>query len=610
MRFHSARDNGKPIFNFNKRGVGIMRTQRFFSLRSKIMLFSIVLAVFPVLTVSGFSYVESVRVVRNQRIDLNLANARQIADSLDMIINDVNTISLNLIQNRDVAAYLSAADSESRQRYYSRVLSILNDQAFNKNYIYSIYLQDLGETGIDNRGAVNLVPDDRLLQAKAQAGKDSWYFDSVFVQNKEVNVISMIRDIRDINHVNRSLGILKINVLESSVRDLYRANRQDNSLFYLVDQEGVILSALAGEQAGSRMKLLPPDSGMNLRPEGFFNTVIGGENYLGVFYRMETQRWNIVELTPYGQIEQPGRVIQRVTVISIAASLAVCFAFILLFAARVLEPLKQIRVLMRQIERENFNIGMEVRGNDEITLLARSFNRMSNRLNELINEVHVSKIRQKEAELKALEEQIHPHFLYNTLDVIYWMSRMEKAFETSAMINALSQLFRIGLNSGSRFTTVGKEVEHIRHYILIQQKRYEETVEFAIHVDPETLDCRVTKMVLQPIVENAIRHGMERKGGSGRIDIRIFREDGDLVYQVSDNGAGAGADAVQKLLDRPAAEGLGLGLKNIHDRIRLNHGSRYGVKFESTPGRGTTVTVRQPFGKGAELDAESHGGRR
>ncbi|WP_274652007.1 sensor histidine kinase [Paenibacillus humicola] len=578
--------------------------KRFFSIRSKVMLFAVVLTVFPLLIVSGFSYFESIRVVRDQTIDLNLINAKQISNNLDLIVSDVNTISLNLIQNREIADFLSTPDPQTRQLDYPRILSVLNDQAFNKKYIYSIYIQDLSETGVDNRGAVNLVPDNRLLQAKAYDGKDSWYFDSVFVQNQEIKVISMIRDIRDINDIGRSLGVLKINVPESAVRELFRtkSKSQEKSLFYLIDQQKNILSALPADRIGSRIEPNLTSPGMDSRTEGDFNATVGGQNYLAIYYRMATQNWYIVELTPYKLISGPGNAIKRVTFYSIAASLAVCVLFIVLFGARVLEPLKRIRELMRQVERENFNLEMKVQGNDEIALLAGSFNRMSHRLNELINEVHVSKLKQKDAELKALEEQINPHFLYNTLDLIYWMSRMEQAYETSVMVNSLSQLFRIGLNSGSRFTTVAKEVEHIEHYILIQQKRYEETIDFSIDLEPKTRDCRVTKMVLQPIVENAIRHGIEPGGGDGRVEIRIFREGDDLVYLVSDDGEGIDGASVQAVLDRPTEKQRGLGLKNIHDRIKLNCGSRYGVEFRSASGQGTAVTVRQPFRKGTVSD--------
>ncbi|CAM4022223.1 histidine kinase [Cohnella lubricantis] len=229
-----------------------------------------------------------------------------------------------------------------------------------------------------------------------------------------------------------------------------------------------------------------------------------------------------------------------------------------------------------------------------ICLLARE-------LRERNNAVRASKLKQKAAELRVLEEQINPHFLYNTLDMIYWMSRMEKAFETSAMIGALSQLLRIGLNRGSRLTTVAKEVELIRHYLYIQQKRCEELIRFSLRAEPETLECRAVKMVLQPIVENAIVHGIERRGGDGRLDIHIFRDpaNGDLVYRIWDDGAGADAGAVAKLLaGEIAEERQGIGLRNIHDRIRLQFGSAYGVDFASDSSSGTTVTVRQPFEKG------------
>ncbi|MBB3114685.1 sensor histidine kinase YesM [Paenibacillus phyllosphaerae] len=340
-----------------------------------------------------------------------------------------------------------------------------------------------------------------------------------------------------------------------------------------------------------------------------YNTTIDGQAYLEIYYRMENWGWEIVELTPYDWISRSGDVISRVTLYSIMISLLICGLFILLFASRVLKRLKQIRQLMKQVERENFNLEMKVTGNDEITSLARTFNQMSYRLNELINEVHVSKIKQKEAELKVLEEQINPHFLYNTLDMIYWMSRMEQAFETSTMINSLSQLFRIGLNRGSRFTTVAKEVEHIRHYIHIQQKRYEETIAFTIDVAEDTLTCPVTKMVLQPIVENAIRHGIEAHGGDGRIDIEIFHEGDDLLYRVRDDGVGTDEAVIQGSLNECVSQNTGLGLRNIHDRIRLNYGSRYGIEFHSQPQLGTTVTVRQPLRKGMAPDVQGDGGR-
>ncbi|WP_424767806.1 sensor histidine kinase [Paenibacillus sp. sgz302251] len=577
-----------------------MIRNRFVSLRSKIMVFSILLTVFPLLVVSSFSFVESTKLIRSQVIDLNLVSAKQISNNLEFIVNDVETVSLNLIQNSGLNAYLSSSNPAYKQNRQLQMLSLLNDQTFNKRYIYSIYIQDTTGTEIENRGALNTIDIDRVEQAKRLNGKPLWYFNSIMVGNKHLNVISMIREINDMNNIGRTLGYMKINVLESSISELYRTELKDKSAFYLIDEDQTILSTVSEDQAGGKLRQSFQYAKMASRQEGYFNTQIGERDYLAVFYHMDRQGWGIIELTPYELITKPGEVIKRVTIYSIIVSLIICLGFIMLFVSRVLQPLKQIRVLMKNVENENFNTEMKVQGNDEITLLARSFNKMSQKLDETINEVHVSKIKQKEAELKALEEQINPHFLYNTLDLIYWMSRMEKAFETSKMINALSRLFRIGLNSGSGFTTVAREVDHLQSYLVIQQKRYQETISFTFDVAPETLDCKVTKIILQPLVENAISHGIEQNGGSGRIDIRIYKEEDDLIYVISDDGAGADEQVILGLLNMIGEDNKGLGLKNINDRIKLNFGSRYGIEFHSSPEAGATVLVRQPFIKGMD----------
>jgi two-component system sensor histidine kinase YesM len=579
-----------------------VNNKRFFSIRSKIMIFSLILTVFPLLVVGTISYVASTNLVQSQVSNLNLVNAQQISNNIEFMMNDVKTISLNLIQNRTITGYLASSNPDYKRGQHLQVLSMLDDQIFNKKYIYSIYIQDWHGSGLDNRGAVNTVYDTRLDQARQLYGKETWYFDTLTVMNKKVNVISMVREIRDVNNISKTLGIVKINVLESSIRELYSAKIKDKSLFYIIDQDNNILSTQSREEAGSTLGSNILLTEMGRQSQGYFDTKIDGNNYLAIFYTMESSNWKIIDLTPYELISKSGDVIKSATFFSIIVTLIISLFFIFFFVARVLKPLKQIRILMKQVEHEKFDNEMKVQGNDEITLVALSFNRMSHKLDELVNEVHVSHIKQKEAELKALEEQINPHFLYNTLDLIYWMSRMEKAFETSVMINALSQLFRLGLNSGSGFTTVGKEVDHLRNYILIQQKRYEETIAFSIDAAADTLDCKVTKIILQPIVENAISHGIEQKGGYGRIDIRIYSEDDCLIYTVSDDGAGADETTIRGLLEHVGDDNKGLGLKNINDRIKLNYGSQYGIEFHSVPSEGTTVTVRQPLIKGTGSD--------
>ena len=220
---------------------------------------------------------------------------------------------------------------------------------------------------------------------------------------------------------------------------------------------------------------------------------------------------------------------------------------------------------------------------------------MVSRIQKLIKENEKEQELKRKSDLDALQAQINPHFLYNTLDTIYWMARMEKAFETSSLIEALAKLFRLSLNKGNEFTTVKYEVEHLKNYIIIQKKRYEDMINFSFNVPDELLGCKVIKMALQPLVENAICHGIEKKGEKGKIDITIEKKNNQLLYTITDDGIGADEKEINELLQNGGDSNRGLGIKNINDRIRLYFGEEYGLKFFSSPGMKTRVIVNQPY---------------
>lgn len=289
---------------------------------------------------------------------------------------------------------------------------------------------------------------------------------------------------------------------------------------------------------------------------------------------------------------------QQVVFLAMIISFAICILIAILFSNGVLRRLKKLYKQMGKLENEDFDVYIEPAGNDEITLLCRNFNKMSGKLKELIQKVYSVQIKQKEAEFNALQSQINPHFLYNTLDNIYWMGRMEKAFETCKLVEALSKLFRLSLNSGKEITTVRAEIDHIKNYIVIQQARYKDMITFSLHADEELMDCITLKLILQPLVENFIVHGIEKKGESGRIDITIKEEKGKLLFVITDNGSGVNVEEIRELLGKAGNENRGLAIKNVNDRIRLYFGEEYGLDF-SNGESGTTVVVSQPYSKEA-----------
>lgn len=239
----------------------------------------------------------------------------------------------------------------------------------------------------------------------------------------------------------------------------------------------------------------------------------------------------------------------------------------------------------------------------EIQLLSAQYDDMSDRIRELITNIREEQKLQQQTELKLLQAQINPHFLYNTLDAIVWLAESRQNKKVVEMITSLSAFLRIGLNKGMDIINIEKEISHVRNYLQIQHFRYEDILDYRIDIEDEILSFDIPKMTLQPIVENALYHGIKNKRGKGMLLISGWLERRNIVViQIEDNGIGIGAEKLKQLRmelngenDRDlGAEGAGFGLKNVSDRIRLKDGRQYGLMIESEYGIGTVVTIRIP----------------
>lgn len=241
-------------------------------------------------------------------------------------------------------------------------------------------------------------------------------------------------------------------------------------------------------------------------------------------------------------------------------------------------------------------------------MLGRRFNMMMRRIKKLIALVERQERQKREAELRSLQAHIKPHFLYNTLDTIQWLARKNGAHEVTEVVKSLSRLFRIGLSKGNEIIPLVDEIEHINSYLKIQETRYRSKLNYSIEMDPEIRQCFVLKLILQPIVENAIYHGIKQRRGPGHIHIAVRAADEKtLRLTVTDDGVGMREDILaelQKELQQvgsgeekeiKSGEISGYGIKNVQARIRLTFGEAYGLSVESAPGKGTTVTILHPL---------------
>ncbi|WP_318708908.1 cache domain-containing sensor histidine kinase [Candidatus Acetatifactor stercoripullorum] len=233
-------------------------------------------------------------------------------------------------------------------------------------------------------------------------------------------------------------------------------------------------------------------------------------------------------------------------------------------------------------------------GIGEIQFLSQSFGHMVKRIQSLMNQVRQEEITLRKTELKALQAQINPHFLYNTLDSIGWLCEEERSRDAVEMVNALAKLFRISISKGHELITVEKELEHARSYLKIQKFRYKNQFNYEFQVEEGCLSYYCNKITLQPIIENAIYHGLNRMVDEGQIVVRAYTDGRDMVFEVEDNGVGMTKEQCRSILQKEPGESAGIGIKNVNDRIQIYFGESYGIQIESELDEGTTVRIRMP----------------
>ena len=265
----------------------------------------------------------------------------------------------------------------------------------------------------------------------------------------------------------------------------------------------------------------------------------------------------------------------------------------MLLTRSVVRPLHELITNIDQIKIGSMSVNAVNESQDEIGHLFRSFKSMMDRLNDMIEEVYQSKILQQEYEMKALQAQINPHFLYNSLSLINWKAILAEQTEISEMAQLLSTFYRTTLNRGKNITTVKGEWDNTCSYVKIQQMLHSGKFETTLEIEEDMMQCEILNLLLQPVVENAIVHGLDHKITEGTKKLEIFgrKEHGELVFTVCDNGCGMSEEIKQNLL---TMESKGYGVQNVHHRIQLYYGTQYGLKYESKKNEGTRVTITIP----------------
>ena len=318
----------------------------------------------------------------------------------------------------------------------------------------------------------------------------------------------------------------------------------------------------------------------------------GSTDYIILCEQSNTTGWTVWLYQPVGLAGEAMRLIGVMAGVTILICIFAAVLAYFITSGMVSSRIERLTHFMQEVQEGSMDMQMESDDRDEIGMLYRGFGSMMKRIRTLINEVYLSKITQKEAELKALQAQINPHFLYNTLSLINWKALAAGEEDISRMTLALSTFYRTALNRGRNVLQVETELSNTRAYLEIQSMLHDGDFDYEIEAQTEILQCESLNLILQPLVENAIHHGIEEKtDGRGKITVRGWKEDNCVWFMVEDNGVGMEQEVADKIL---TMESKGYGVRNVDERIRLCYGEKYAMKVESVVGKGTKMTIHFP----------------
>lgn len=490
---------------------------------------------------------------------------------------------------------------------------LLNNLLISKDYVSFISLYaDNGFTHYTASDKSSIIPkfDDikktgLYQRAYSLKGYPIWAYipktNTDFILNNAGDKITMFKTLFNLNDYSEK-GLITISINVGKVREIYKSllEIKDSVVLLLNEENDVFLydTSMASDFHPDDVIGHVPKSAYT-DPEGSEIYNDGGKQFLLSFVTLKGIDWKIVNIAPLKSFAINLQFVPVIVVLVFVLALFLGFYFTTFTSSLLIKPIKNLLASMNRVKTGNFKEMVKVEYKDEIGELCLHYNEMISYINNLLNQVYALEIGEKIAELKALQAQINPHFLYNTLDTIYWKAMAGDNKGVQQMIHALSKLFRLALNVGKEFFQVRQERELIGYYLLLQEKRYKNKLQYNLNFNLDILYYEIPKLILQPFVENAIVHGIETEDKPTTVDISGFMDGDKIHFIIKDNGAGMPEEVLKKLLDpnidkNSVPDKGGYGIKNVINRLSLYYEDHYTLDIQSKLGVGTEINILLP----------------
>ncbi len=592
------------IFPFKK----LYRKYMSRSLRTKLMLSFSVLIFISIMVVLVVVYVY---VSRDYRQQIQFSANKSFSQAYDVIDKKIESLIYTadvVYSNDSVQSVLSKDLYSYRYDYQQQHLDMLtlekflNSLSYSKDaYLASLYVDDSLVYSKQNLFFFS----NRLLEQNEQYRK--WFNSNEMRiwlppetirlpdQQSAVTLISLLRKINSIYGENSNIGIERISMKAEDIDTIIqKANITQNGVVYIQNSNNQMINTLKGD-IFEKLGLVPDQ--LPKREIKWEQISRNGKSFLVNSRRFHNSDWTMIAVVPFTEILSLSNRLGVIILLLLLASIAVTCSVAYLFARSMTKGLSILSRQMENVQNGLLDITITTKKKDEIGTLINSFNYLVNRIKQHAKEQYESGKAIKSAELKALQAQINPHFLYNTLDLINWRALDNNAPQIAEISTALAKFYKISLNKGKDIISIGDEIIHVTVYVKIQNFRFEGIINLITEIPDEIKTYSILKTILQPIVENSIMHGimLTRDGRSKEIRISAVREEEDIIIYVKDNGIGMTPEQLAVILEQKSNTGMsGYGVWNIHSRLQLCYGPNYGLHYESTQGEGTTAAVRIP----------------
>lgn len=579
---------------------------------------------------------------KNKEIQLVDQLNKQAVDSVNSYVNDIIQLTMQPLYNNDILSILRKINNnyntfkdQKKSSFYEadeknsynenrivlededkEITNYVNSIKEYKRHIHSVFLFD------ENGDSLYYSLKNGQLDKAYNSYTESWFKQTKLLFGQPVvsgataipNILphlpnkinydfTVSRAIKDNNAID-VLGYISIfsdvSVLKNICTEIKSVNGEriivldsKNSIVYDIDENNISKN-IADKSAG--LALLK-----NKKLEiGNRMLEIEGKNYLLMVNNITSPDWKLVRIIPENTLYLSTESVQSKLIFIIILFTLISLIMSISISYGITKPLKKLIKSMKLIEKGDLSIRFKTKYNDEIGQLGNGFNNMIGEIERLINDVYITNIRKKEAELNALQAQINPHFIYNTLESIRMMAKINNEPDTAYMISILGNLLRYSIHTRNQVVSLKEEFEHLKNYIILQNHRFENKYELLIDIPEELYNIEIIKLVFQPIVENAIYYAYDSFEGKAVILITAYRRDEMIVFKVEDKGMGMTVKQLESLNEsindftNGKKEKRGIGLRNVNERIKLYYGENYGVKISSKLKSGTIVKLEIP----------------